>query len=270
MSFALAFQKYVNHPEKHVDIIQYYDKNVVIIRDAYPKSVCHYLVIPRFSEVTYVNPLDAFNRDYREINGQELFDIMEKYVEKAKDLIIADLQGAFGHKPENDLKLSAFKNTFIKAGIHSIPSLKNLHIHVITRDFQSNCLKNKKHYNSFNTQFFVEFEKLNPTYNKNYQLNHIINKTSGEDYASDSYDSDDEQLSDEEIAFKYITHIRNENILKDIVKSEPLKCSVCNKDFNNKFQDLKKHLNTEYLKKYNEFEGFYDDKFINYFSALPR
>uniref|UniRef100_A0A915IJX4 Aprataxin n=1 Tax=Romanomermis culicivorax TaxID=13658 RepID=A0A915IJX4_ROMCU len=39
-------------------------------------------------------------------------------------------------------------------GFHARPSLSRLHLHVISQDFDSPCLKNKKHWNSFNTEFF--------------------------------------------------------------------------------------------------------------------
>lgn len=34
------------------------------------------------------------------------------------------------------------------------PSMRQLHLHVISQDFDSKHLKNKKHWNSFNTPFF--------------------------------------------------------------------------------------------------------------------
>lgn len=34
------------------------------------------------------------------------------------------------------------------------PSMRQLHLHVISQDFDSTHLKNKKHWNSFNTAFF--------------------------------------------------------------------------------------------------------------------
>ena len=35
-----------------------------------------------------------------------------------------------------------------------VPSMRQLHLHVISQDFDSAHLKNKKHWNSFNTLFF--------------------------------------------------------------------------------------------------------------------
>lgn len=37
-----------------------------------------------------------------------------------------------------------------------VPSLRQLHLHVISQDFDSSHLKNKKHWNSFNTPFFLD------------------------------------------------------------------------------------------------------------------
>jgi aprataxin len=36
--------------------------------------------------------------------------------------------------------------------------MSHLHIHVISIDSYSDCIKNRKHYNSFKTNFFVELE----------------------------------------------------------------------------------------------------------------
>jgi aprataxin len=43
----------------------------------------------------------------------------------------------------------------LRAGFHAVPSMRQLHLHLISQDFDSACLKNKKHFNSFATDFFV-------------------------------------------------------------------------------------------------------------------
>lgn len=43
-------------------------------------------------------------------------------------------------------------------GVHAVPSMANLHIHVISVDRHSEKLKHRKHYNSFSTPFFVPLE----------------------------------------------------------------------------------------------------------------
>lgn len=45
-----------------------------------------------------------------------------------------------------------------KIGFHAEPSMQQLHLHVISTDFDSTFLKTKKHWNSFNTIFFITHE----------------------------------------------------------------------------------------------------------------
>lgn len=43
-------------------------------------------------------------------------------------------------------------------GIHAHPSMAHLHVHVISRDRVNECMKHRKHYNSFATPFLVPLE----------------------------------------------------------------------------------------------------------------
>lgn len=241
MSFRYVFQEYINHPEQHQDIIVFEDDNVLIIKDSFPKALRHYLVIPKSPAITKVHPLDVFNRDYSDYTGEELYDLISEYVEKAKTMVAEDLGKVLECEPS---KVAEIKNTRIKVGIHSIPSLKNLHIHVITTDFHLSSMKNKKHYNSFNTKFFVEFEELNPEFNEQYL------RAYNQNYDSDSADSED---GDDGHSQEFIRHVRNETILHDIIKETPLKCLQCGEKFDFKFQRLKLHLETEVTKYYGSF-----------------
>lgn len=243
MSFRDVFQGYIDRPEEHQDIIEFEDENVLIIRDLFPKALRHYLVIPKSQTITHIHPLDVFNRDYAEYTGQELYDMMGEYVEKARKMVAEDL----GKSLRCDAaRVSELKNTKIKVGVHSIPSLRNLHIHIITNDFHLPRMKNRKHYNSFNTKFFVEFDELDPAYNERYQKAYNQNQ----DYDSDSADSED---GDNGRPHEFIRHVRNENILHDIISGTPLKCSQCGVMFDNKFQRLKLHLEKEFTKSYGSF-----------------
>ncbi|KAG2730831.1 hypothetical protein G9P44_005980 [Scheffersomyces stipitis] len=257
MSFRDAFQSYIDHPEKHSDLVLYHDEHVIIIRDLFPKSVRHYLVIPRSTALTHVHPLDVFNRNYKDFTGEELYELIGTYVEKAKEMIIEDIDKSLGNHPNNKLKLAEFKNKFIKSGIHSIPSLRNLHIHVITQDFFSIRMKHKKHYNSFTTKFFVEFDKLNPNYNAGY-----CKLRSGTSDKYDDYDSDSVHSSESDEDVIVIKNVRNEAVLNDIIKSTPLQCTICGATFGNKFQKLKEHMEEEFTKKYSSFEGYDVNKLI--------
>lgn len=56
--------------------------------------------------------------------------------------------------PEDLLMLPRTRVKFVK-GFHALPSLPPLHMHVMSLDLLGPCLKNKKHYNSFTTNFFL-------------------------------------------------------------------------------------------------------------------
>lgn len=47
-----------------------------------------------------------------------------------------------------------------KIGYHAEPSMQQVHLHVISTDFNSPSLKTKKHWNSFNTDFFVPHQGI--------------------------------------------------------------------------------------------------------------
>lgn len=40
-------------------------------------------------------------------------------------------------------------------GYHAQPSMQRLHLHCVSRDFDSPTLKKREHWNSFNTEFFI-------------------------------------------------------------------------------------------------------------------
>jgi aprataxin len=46
----------------------------------------------------------------------------------------------------------------VMVGIHAHPSMSHLHVHVLSVDRFSECMKHRKHYNSFATPFFVPLE----------------------------------------------------------------------------------------------------------------
>lgn len=106
------------------------DTLITIIKDVYPKAKFHYLVLPN----------ERMN-SIREINKNHLSLL------KHMDIVARELVKKIDHNGR----------TF-KIGYHSEPSMSQLHLHVISDDFCSSHLKNKKHFNSFNTKFFINSE----------------------------------------------------------------------------------------------------------------
>ncbi|EGC34247.1 hypothetical protein DICPUDRAFT_153568 [Dictyostelium purpureum] len=112
----------------------YYDDKIVIISDKYPKSKYHFLVLPR------------------------------KHILKHRDLTKEDvglLEYMFvtGNKYLEDSVSPAEKKS-ISIGFHAIPSMRQLHMHMISNDYQTAALKKKEHWNSFTTEFFIPFESF--------------------------------------------------------------------------------------------------------------
>ncbi|XP_075979026.1 aprataxin [Anticarsia gemmatalis] len=101
----------------------------VVIKDKYPKAKIHYLILP-LSDInsiyklnsSHVNLLEEFNK---------LFKEMQEEV-----------------------------NLPLRAGFHAVPSMMRLHMHVISKDMISPCLKTKVHWNSFTTDFFRPYEEI--------------------------------------------------------------------------------------------------------------
>ena len=48
----------------------------------------------------------------------------------------------------------------IIAGVHAGPSMSHLHVHVLSVDRRSECMRHRRHYNSFATPFLVGLEEM--------------------------------------------------------------------------------------------------------------
>ncbi|KAM3864832.1 aprataxin [Diretmus argenteus] len=107
----------------------YKDERVVVIKDKYPKARYHWLVLPWES----IPSLKALRGEH--------CDLL-KHMQKVADRIIQQCP---------DASLLRFRT-----GYHAIPSMSHVHLHAISQDFNSPCLKNKKHWNSFTTDYFIE------------------------------------------------------------------------------------------------------------------
>lgn len=128
-SWAQALHQVAMHPEKHEgDVIEITD-DYVVINDVYPKAKKHILVISRLPGL---DCLSVIRRESLPML-KKMHDVGLKWAEKFSS-----------HEPSLEFRL----------GYHSVPSMRQLHLHVISQDFDSTHLRNKKHWNSFNTLFF--------------------------------------------------------------------------------------------------------------------
>ncbi|KAI1314601.1 hypothetical protein EDD11_001944 [Mortierella claussenii] len=100
-----------------------------------------------------------------------------------------------------------------KMGFHVIPSILQLHMHVISQDFCSDALKKKHHWNSFTSRFFISPDQVIKTLQERHTF--TLTKKELDDY---------------------------EGLLK-----MPLKCNQCNESPKN-MPALKKHLEQHFFR----------------------
>ncbi|XP_066576532.1 aprataxin isoform X3 [Amia ocellicauda] len=107
----------------------YKDETVVVIKDKYPKSRYHWLVLPWEP----ISSLKALRREHTPLLT---------HMQTVAEGMVRDCPDS-GHLQ-------------FRLGYHAIPSMSHIHLHVISQDFDSPCMKNKKHWNSFTTDYFLE------------------------------------------------------------------------------------------------------------------
>lgn len=115
------------NPDMEVDDV------CIVVKDAYPKAKHHFLVIAR------------------DLQLEQLTDLKKEHCAALQHMM------SCAEKKVLDLKQEGAE---FKFGFHSKPSMRQLHMHVISSDFESSALKNRKHWNSFTTSFFMEYESV--------------------------------------------------------------------------------------------------------------
>ncbi|KAF8534049.1 HIT-like domain-containing protein [Trichophaea hybrida] len=139
---------YISHPGNFPPTaVIHHTPDFVYIRDLYPKSTVHCLLLPRDTTKTHLHPIEAFS-------DPEFLRVTKEEAGKLRKLVGAELKRLFGEQNGRDWEKE------VKVGVHSNPSMNHLHVHVLSRDNHSERLKTGKHYNSFNTPFFVDLEDL--------------------------------------------------------------------------------------------------------------
>ncbi|KAM6304581.1 aprataxin isoform 1-T1 [Podargus strigoides] len=111
----------------------YKDEKTVVIKDKYPKARYHWLVLPWDP----ISSLKAVTRDHLELL-EHMHATGQKMIEQCPDR----------------------ESLEFRLGYHAIPSMSQLHLHVISQEFDSQALKTKKHWNSFNTDYFLNSQDV--------------------------------------------------------------------------------------------------------------
>lgn len=110
------------------------DEKCVTIKDRYPKAQYHFLILPK-ENISSIRSLNSSHVNLLE------------HILKCGQNLVSELSCV---NPKLHFRL----------GYHAVPSMSRLHMHIISQDFNSPCLKNKKHWNSFTSDFFIDAEKI--------------------------------------------------------------------------------------------------------------
>ncbi|KAL7925339.1 HIT-like domain-containing protein [Trichoderma austrokoningii] len=167
----MALGAYIANPESHpASVVIYHNADFVVIHDKFPKATVHTLLLPRSAHHSLLHPFEA-------LKDEVFLGKVKAEVEKLKVLAAGELQRRLGTFSRADAAREAVLNgeagdgdgqdepklpsgrdwlAEIKCGVHAVPSMGHLHIHVLSRDMHSPAMKHRKHYNSFNTPFLVD------------------------------------------------------------------------------------------------------------------
>ncbi|KEG10257.1 aprataxin [Trypanosoma grayi] len=121
-------------------VVLYKDPQCIVVNDAYPKSRMHCLILPLDLSLESLNSLRAAHVPLL----HHMMGVAERYV--------LFLRTGVAEKKYASLAFAT--------GFHALPSLPQLHMHLISLDFDSPCLKSKKHYNTFATPFFLPADRV--------------------------------------------------------------------------------------------------------------
>ncbi|KAK4154541.1 HIT-like domain-containing protein [Chaetomidium leptoderma] len=210
-----ALIEYIEHPERFPDNVLRVTADTVLIKDAFPKATIHLLLLPRSPAHYLLHPHTA-------LADPAFLSMMREEAAVAAKLAAAELArqlGSFsvsnrarnealdkGGVAFDELPPGRDYAKEIRVGIHAHPSMAHLHVHIISRDMHSERSKHRKHYNTFNTPFFVPLV--------------------------------DYPLAEDDVRRE--TGFQNANLARELV------CWRCGKGFGNKFAELKRHLEEEF------------------------
>ena len=113
--------------KEYADVVLHSDPELVVIKDKYPKAVVHLLVLARGLKFAD-GPLTLSATD---------IPLIRRMIEKGLT------------------QFSSLEPTLKpKIGFHAVPSMKTLHLHVLSSDLRGSGMKTRRHWNSFATGFF--------------------------------------------------------------------------------------------------------------------
>ena len=121
--------------EKYAGVVEFFDEELVVVKDAFPKATTHFLVLARAKAL----------EDGPSTLTKHQVPLLKRMAEKGSGLFFAQQRG--GEK-------NTSAQSEPKIGFHAVPSMKTLHLHILSSDLQGTGMQTRRHWNSFATGFF--------------------------------------------------------------------------------------------------------------------
>ena len=207
---------YILKPESFPSsLIIRHTEHTVLIKDRYPKSLLHLLLLPRDATKYNLHPHTAFaDPVFLALIRSEISECVNLAASELSRLLsstslksLARLKAMDSSFPAAELPPGRDFAAELRVGIHAHPSMNHLHIHIISPDMSQETMRHRKHYNSFNTDFFIPLQ--------------------------------DFPLVEDDVRRR--VEYQNANLSRDF------KCWRCGRMFGNKFKELKEHMATEFV-----------------------
>lgn len=133
-----ALVQYLRAPHQHQASVFLDRPECLVVYDGYRKARVHLLLLPK--------PAFLDLPDIAAARPQHLPRLQALHA--IASTIARQLQQREGGGEE------------VRLGYHALPSLRPLHLHLVSQDFDSPHLKNKKHWNTFTSRFFVSPQRV--------------------------------------------------------------------------------------------------------------
>ncbi|KAG1803687.1 HIT-like domain-containing protein [Suillus plorans] len=152
MTIFRAYAQKSNPASLPPSVLFSHSETCLTVFDAFPKSIFHFLVIPRvrppFNVYQLANLRSLLKCEKNCV--KELLTDLSREANNVKKMIESEMFKKYGFKWE------------IWMGFHAIPSMEHLHLHVLSADLCSPRMKLKKHYNSFHPKrgFFIHLSDV--------------------------------------------------------------------------------------------------------------
>jgi len=167
--FRDALINHIKAPEDNKDgLVIYFNNDWTLIRDLFPKSTVHFLLLPRNPKFYRIHPFQAFK-------DAEFLESARKEVENAAQIAADELcrkigsnsksqrertEAMLADEPPDPLPPGRDWKKDLKVGVHSLPSMNHLHIHIMSKDNVNDCMTTNHHYNCNNTPFFAHLDEF--------------------------------------------------------------------------------------------------------------